>query len=58
MRPKLTLTKPYRGFDAETEFECVAEYGSWHPAAAKLETLDQTSRIEVTKHELETYFAA
>ncbi|WP_192918639.1 hypothetical protein [Salinigranum salinum] len=58
MRPKLTLTKHYRGFDAETEFQRVAEYGSWHPAAAKLETVDHTGRIEVTKHELETYFAA
>lgn len=58
MNTKLTLKQNYRGFDADTEFERVAEYGSWHPAAAKLETLDSTARIEVTQHELETYFAA
>lgn len=58
MKQKLTLTENYRGFEADTEFECIAEYGSWHLAAAKLETVDSTSRIEVTEDELKTYFAA
>jgi hypothetical protein len=54
----ITLRKAHRGFDAETEFEQVARYGSWHPAAAKLETTDSRYRIEVTRDELEQFFAA
>lgn len=54
-----TLRKPYRGFDAETEFRQVAQYGSWHLAAAKLEAADGSDRhIEVTTDELEQHFAA
>ena len=53
------LSKPYRGFDAETEFRQVAQYGSWHLAAAKLEAADGSDRrIEVTTGELEQHFAA
>ena len=56
---KFTLSKPYRGFDAETEFEQVVKYGSWHLAAAKLEAVDGSDRrIEVTTDELKQHFAA
>lgn len=55
---KITLQKDHRGFDADTEFERVAEYGSWHVSAAKLETVDSTRRIEVTDEELAQFFAA
>lgn len=54
----VTRTKPYRGFDAETEFERIATYRHWHPARAKLEAADGTSRrIEVTDEELRQHFA-
>jgi hypothetical protein len=56
---KYTLSKPYRGFDAETEFERIAKYGGWHRAAAKLEAADGSyRRIEVTNDELKQHFAA
>ncbi|WP_161569870.1 hypothetical protein [Salinigranum halophilum] len=55
---KITLQKDYRGFEADTEFERVAEYGSWHVSAAKLETIDSTRRLEVTDEELTQFFAA
>lgn len=56
---KVTLNKPYRGFDAATDFERVATYGSWHLAAAKLAAADGSYRhIEVTNDELKQYFAA
>jgi hypothetical protein len=54
----ITLHTPHRGFDAETEFEQIARYGSWHPARAKLETTDGQYRIEVTAEELRQFFAA
>lgn len=54
----ITLHTPHRGFDAETEFEQIARYGSWHPARAKLETTDGEYRIEVTAEELRQFFAA
>ena len=59
MGTNVTLTRPYRGFDAETEFERIATYGHWHLAAAKYEALDGTyRRIEVTDDELRQHFAA
>ena len=59
MGMKYTLSKPYRGFDAETEFERIAKYGGWHRAAAKLEAADGSyRRIEVTNDELKQHFAA
>ncbi|WP_318567185.1 hypothetical protein [Salinigranum marinum] len=59
MGPRITLSKPYRGFDAETEFERIATYGGWHLAAAKLEAADGSDRrIEVTAGELKQHFAA
>ena len=59
MGTKMTLTTPYRGFDAETEFEQIATYGHWHLATAKLEAADGTNRrIEVTSNELRQHFAA
>ncbi|WP_136600744.1 hypothetical protein [Salinigranum halophilum] len=59
MGTNVTLRSPYRGFDAETEFERIATYGHWHCAAAKLETVDGTyRRIEVTSDELRQHFAA
>lgn len=54
----ITLNKHYRGFEEGTEFDCVAEYGSWHVASAKLETRDGARRLEVTDQELQQFFAA
>lgn len=58
MNRRLTLTREYRGFDADTQFDRIATYGSWHPASAKLETVDSARRIEVTAEELAQFFAA
>jgi hypothetical protein len=59
MGTKVTLCTTYRGFEAGTEFERVATYGSWHPASAKLEARDGSYRhIEVTTDQLEQHFAA
>jgi hypothetical protein len=53
-----SLQRAHRGFDEDTEFRRIATYGGWHPAAAKLETADETYRIEVTDEELRQFFAA
>lgn len=58
MKQTVTLHTAHRGFDADTEFDRIARYGSWHPAAVKLETTDGRRRIEVTRTEFEQFFAA
>lgn len=58
MSRTLTLTEPFRGFDAGTRFDRVATYDHWHISTAKLETVDGTGRIEVTADELLEFFAA
>lgn len=51
-----TLREDYEGYRAQTRFRHVAQYGSWHVAAAKLEPVHGLGRLEVTEAELERLF--
>jgi hypothetical protein len=56
MTQQLELVDDYRGFPAGTTFVRVATYGEWHVAAVKLKPTHGTSRIEVSRADLEARF--
>jgi hypothetical protein len=56
MNQHLILVEDHRGYRAGTPFTCVATYGNWHVAAAKLEVTHGTDRIEVSEEELDRLF--